>query len=82
MTIELLSEKLTFVRLASGAIHARHANWTLATMCGKAIPDGTQPMSYRSAYSTEVCKRCIASLRTYTRGTPPQVQFTQEQEQA
>lgn len=69
MKIVLLSYRLSFMRLASGKIHAHDAKWNHATMCGKDIAAATTPCSYRSASSTEVCKRCAASLRTYTGGT-------------
>ncbi len=87
MTIVLLSEKLTFLRLATGKIHPHDAKWAY-TMCGKAIPDGTQPLPYRRVGEASVCKLCVKSLHTYTGGAKrlnatPLVQFVQaEQEQA
>lgn len=67
MKIVLLSERLSFLRLASGKIHAQDSKWSY-TMCDKAIADGTQPMSYRTISDDSVCKLCIKSLNTYTGG--------------
>lgn len=78
MTIALLSEKLSFVRLRTGKIHGHDSKWAY-TMCGKTIPDGTPPLSYRRIGEASVCGLCVRSLRIYTRGTPPQVQFEQKE---
>lgn len=68
MKIILLSDRLSFLRLATGTIHAYDTKWQGATMCGKATNAAGTPLSYRAISSASVCIRCIASLRTYTGG--------------
>jgi hypothetical protein len=83
--LRLLNPKLQFVPYGKGRIHARWngqssstpaVDMSVYTMCGRTLPDGTQPMSEREVDVQKLCGNCYSSLRTYG----PQVELVSESE--
>ena len=77
MKVTLLDEKLQFISLGTGTIHARETGpyrWNPAldlatiTMCGQKIPASFGPKVERSLPTDKLCRRCLSSLRTYSGG--------------
>src|SRR5258706_722650 len=63
--IILVHSSLHFFYLDSGTYHALDNRFT-NLMCGRKIPTGRVAIPHRSMDSKKLCKRCIASLLTYT----------------
>ncbi len=76
-TITLLDPTMQFISLGTGTIHARETgpyrynpalDLATITLCGQKIPQSFAPRVERSLPADNMCRRCIASLRTYTGG--------------
>lgn len=71
--ITLRRRDLAFISIGQGKVHARQTGFSAYgdaldthTLCGRAIPEGTQAEHNRWMGGELVCRRCIASLRTYS----------------
>lgn len=86
MKITLLAPRLDFVNTGTPKIHARDLQdeTNAATMCGRPIWPASNILTARTIASNKLCRRCVASLATYTGrfGTKPKVRFEQEEAQS
>lgn len=77
MRIILLDTTMHFISLGTGTIHAHETGpyeqnpaleLSTITLCGQKIPASFAPRVERSLPTDTMCRRCLASLRTYTGG--------------
>ena len=85
--LRLHNPRLEFVPYPSGRIHVRWngpsgstpaVDMSVYTMCGRLIPEGTQPQSEREMDTERICGNCRQSLMTYG----PQVELVESEVQA
>ncbi|HET7639936.1 MAG TPA: hypothetical protein VFK47_14505 [Ktedonobacteraceae bacterium] len=81
MKITLLVLRLDFVSLGTPKLHARDQEDQIkATMCGKPLWSGAEILPQRTLGSDKLCRRCYASLATYSGrlGSTPKVRIERE----
>ncbi len=81
MKITLLVPRLDFVNTSTPKIHARDTEDEIqATMCGRPIWPASNILAQRTLTSDKLCRRCVASLATYTGrfGSVPKVRIERE----
>ncbi len=81
MKVTLLVPRLDFVSTGTPKIHARDTqDETKATMCGRPIWPASTILAQRTLTSDKLCRRCMASLATYTGrfGSVPKVRIERE----
>ena len=67
MKIILLHSSLYFVSTGTDKIHALDNRYT-SLMCGRGVNTGSSTHPSRQLDASQLCGRCLASLRTYTSG--------------
>lgn len=81
MKVTLLVPRLDFVNTGTPKVHARDVEDEVkATMCGRPIWPASTILATRTMTSDKLCRRCMASLATYTGrlGSVPKVRFEKE----